>query len=145
MLIKYIWAYASFILATVTCVAATLWGGRYERIVAATFWISWALTFLVQSRGSLGPGDQVILIDSVVLIIFIWVSLKSRQPWVLLATASQVDDVASHLAARLLHFGLGSYIIATGIWGGYFITVCLAAGTIGYRVRLKRERNRAAA
>ncbi len=140
MLIAYLWAYGGLILATIVCLAAAIWGGVSERIVAATFWLAWILTLVVESTGAKGPGDLVILIDTAVLVIFVVLSARTRQLWLLLATASQLDDVASHFSARLLHYGLFSYVVATGIWGGYFITACLAAGTIGHQRRLRAQK-----
>ena len=134
--LTYLWD-NGFAVATAVCLAAGLWGGKTERVFAATFWIAWALTIVVQSHGSKGPGGQVILIDSLVLVVFVAASVKSRRLWTIFATASQIDDVASHITARLLHFGLWSYLSAVGIWGGWFLIFCIAAGTIGYRLRLK--------
>jgi hypothetical protein len=44
-----------------------------------------------------------------------------------------------------LHYGLWSYIVATGIWGGEFILFCLLFATITRQRRLKRERAHQAA
>ena len=141
MTIEVFWQWSLFAFATATCAAAVLWGGWAERRIGATFWIAWALSLVVASKGSAGPGYQILAIDSVVLVIFTAISLKARHLWVLLIVASQLDDVASHVAARVLHFGRYSYITATAIWGGQFITLCLLAGLIGYRRRLKRAGN----
>ena len=139
MLINFIWVYGGLTLATVVCAAACWWGGPAERVCAATLWIAWVLTLLVQSHGSKGPGDQVILIDTICLVVFTALSLKVRRLWTLFVAASQLDDVTSHFAARMFHYGLWSYIVATGIWGGEFILACLVVATIGYQRRLKRQ------
>jgi len=138
-LINLIWVYGGLALATLVCAAACWWGGRAERVCAATLWVAWVLTLLVQSHGAKGPGDQVILIDTACLVIFTALSLKERRMWILLIAASQLDDVTSHFAARMFHYGLWSYIVVTGIWGGHFILGCLVVATIGYRLRLRRE------
>jgi len=139
MTIEFIWAWGGLALATIVCVAALIWGGSTERMIAITLWVAWVVSLLVESHGPKGPGDQVILIDVFVLLVFIGVSLKTRRLWTLFATASQVDDVASHFGARLLHWGLYSYITATGIWGGYFLIGCILAGIVGHRRRLGRN------
>jgi hypothetical protein len=139
MTIEFIWKWGSFALATAACAAAVLWGGWAARRIGATFWIAWVASLLLASNGPKGPGDQILLIDTIVLFIFVAIALKARHIWVLLTVASQLDDVASHVAQRLLHFGVYSYMTATSIWGGQFITFCLIAGTIGYRLRLKRH------
>ena len=137
-MIEFIWAWGGFALATIVCAAALIWGGSTERMIAATLWGAWVISLIVESHSSKGPGDQVILIDIFVLFVFIAVSLKTRRLWTLFAAASQVDDVASHFGARLLHWGLYSYVTATGIWGGYFLIGCIVAGIAGHRWRLRR-------
>ena len=138
MTIGFIWAWGGLALATSVYAAALIWGGSTERMIAATLWVAWVVSLLVESHGSKGPGDQVILIDVCVLLIFIAVSLKSRRLWTVFAAASQVDDVASHFGARLLHWGLYSYITATGIWGGYFLIGCIVAGIVNHQQRRRR-------
>ena len=75
----------------------------------------------------------------VVLAIFGVLSFKTRHLWTLFAAACQLDAVMSHFAAKLTHFQLYSYVVALGLWGGQGMLVCLIAGTIGYRRRLKRQ------
>ncbi len=138
MTIAFIWAWGGFALATIVCACAALGGAATTRMIAATFWVAWVVSLVVASHGAKGPGDQVILIDVLVLVVFVAVSLKARRLWTLFAAASQVDDVASHFGARLLHGGLYSYISATGIWGGYFVIGCLVAGIVTDRRDLRR-------
>ncbi len=135
MTIEFLWAWGGFTAATIVCALAAWRGGWAERTVGATLWVAWVASLLIESHGPDRPGLQVILIDWFVLFVFVAVSLKERRIWTLLLVASQVDDVASHATAHLLHYGLYSYITATGIWGGQFLIGCLAAGLIGYRRR----------
>ena len=137
-MLQFIWAWGGFALATIVCAAAALWGGRTARVVAATFWIAWVLSLVVGPHGPYRPGLLIVLIDVVVLFIFVGVSLKTRRVWTVVAAACQLDDVASHLAGRLLHYGLFSSITATGIWGGYAIIACLLAGILTHRRDLRR-------
>jgi hypothetical protein len=145
MLVYYIWVWGGVAWATVVCAIACLWGGWPERICGATLWIAWVLSLLVESHGANGPGNQVILIDSICLVVFTALSLKWRHVWTLLVAASQLDDVVSQFAGKTLHYGLWSYIVATGIWGGEFILFCLLFATITRQRRLKRERAHQAA
>ncbi len=138
MTIEFIWAWGGLALATIVCVAALIWGGSTERMIAITLWVAWVVSILVETHGPGRPGILVILIDVFVLFIFIVVSLKTRRPWTLFAAASQVDDVASHFGAQLLHYGVYSYITATGIWGGYFLIGCIVAGILGHQTRQGR-------
>ncbi len=139
MLVVFLWVYGAFALATLICAAACIWGGSAERVAAATLWIAWTLTLIVQSQDGKGPGIQVAVIDTVCLVIFIALSLKVRRLWTLLVAASQLDDVISHFFAQAVHYSVWSYVVATGIWGGHLILVCLVVATIAHQRRLKRE------
>jgi len=135
MTIEFVWAWGGFAAATLVCGWACLRGRWAERLIGATLWVAWVDSLLIESHGRAGPGLQVELIDVFVLVVFTAVSLKARRLWILLLVASQVDDVFSHITAHLLHYGLYSYLTATGLWGGQFLTGCLAAGVIGHRRR----------
>jgi len=138
MLIVHLWVCGGLALATLVCAAACWWGGPAERICAATLWLAWIASYFVQSHAGKGPGDQVILIDTICLVVFTLLSLKYKRLWTLLVAASQLDDVMSHMASKLTHY-VYSYVVATGIWGGYFILLCLVVATIGHQRRLKRQ------
>ena len=139
MPIEYIWAWGGFALATIVCAAALIWGGTAGRVVAATFWIAWVLSLLVASHDPHRPGIQVDLIDVVVLVVFVVVSFRTRRLWTMFAAACQLDDVVSHFGGRLLHYGISSTITATGIWGGYALIACIAAGIVTHQRELRRN------
>ncbi len=138
MLILELWMYGGLLMATLVCAGVYGCGGPTERVGAATVWIAWVLSLLLQTHGSHGPGIWVVLIDIVVLAIFGAVSFKTRRLWTLFAAACQLDAVMSHFAAQLTHFQLYSYVVALGLWGGQGMLACLIAGAVGYRRRLKR-------
>jgi hypothetical protein len=138
MLLYYFWIWGVYALATVICAAACIWGGWPERVCGATLWIAWTLSLLVESHDGNGPGNQIVLIDSVCLVIFTALSLKARHIWTLLVAASQLDDVMSHFTAKMLHYALWSYAMVTGLWGGQLILVCLLIATINHKRRLRR-------
>ena len=144
MLVYYLWVfwvYGVLGLATVICAVACLWGGWPERICGATLWIAWVLSLVVELLDGKGIGNIIALIDSLCLVIFVAVSLKWRHIWTLLVAASQLDDVMSHLTAKMLNYSLWSYAMATGLWGGQFIMLCLLIATLDHRRRrLKRQR-----
>ena len=139
MSINLIWMYGGLAMATLACAGVYGWGGPTERVGAAAIWLAWVLSLLLQTHGPQGPGIWVVLIDVVVLAIFGVLSFKTRHLWTLFAAACQLDAVMSHFAAKLTHFQLYSYVVALGLWGGQGMLVCLIAGTIGYRRRLKRQ------
>ncbi len=137
-LINLIWVYGGLAWATIVCGIACWLGGAAERTVAATLWIAWVLSLILFVPGPEGPGMPTMIIDCTCLVVFAAVSLRTRRLWTLFATACQLDDVMSHVAAQLSHFQLYSHIVAAGLWGGEALLACLIAGTIGYRRRLKR-------
>ena len=126
-------------MATLVCAGVYWWGGPAERVGAATIFIAWVLSLLLQTHGPHGPGPWVVLIDIVVLAIFGVLSFKTRRLWTLFGAACQLDAVMSHFAAKLTHFQLYSYVVALGLWGGQGMLVCLIAGAIGYRQHLRRN------
>ncbi len=138
-LVNLIWVYGGLARATIVCGMACWLGGTAERIVAATLWIAWVLSLILFVPGPKGPGMATTIIDCTVLVVFVTVSLRTRLLWTLFAAAYQVDDVMSHFAAQLSHFQLYSHIVAAGLWGGEALLVCIVAGTIGHRRRLKRQ------
>lgn len=138
MLLHFIWVWGVFALATAICGAAWMWGGKPERICGVTLWIAWVLSLIAGYLDRKGIGNPVVIIDTVCLVIFTAVSLKWRHIWTLLVAASQLDDVISHFTAKALNYGLWSYAMATGLWGGQFIMICLLVATIGHQRRLRR-------
>ncbi len=144
MLIVYLWIYGGIALATLVCAAACRWGGPAERLCATTLWLAWIASYFVQSWAGKGPGDLVILIDTICLVVFVLLSLKFKRLWTLVVAASQLDDVMSHLASKLTHY-VYSYVVVSGVFGGYFILLVLAIATIGHQRRLKRQARQEAA
>ena len=137
---NFLWVYGSAFLACLCCIWAFWQGGRVEKYAAAIIFVAWVLSSLLQSHNGKGPGIWVELIDIVVLILFAALSLWSRRIWTLFITACQLDAVASHLVAHLTHFGVFSYLTATGLWGGEGLLIALAFGIVGYQKQQKLER-----
>lgn len=138
MLAYYFWIWGVFALATAICAGAWVWGGKPERICGATLWIAWTLSLVVGYLDRNGIGNPIVVIDVVCLVIFTAVSLKWRHIWTLLVAASQLVDVTSHFTAKMLNYGLWSYAMATGLWGGQFIMICLLVATITHQRQIRR-------
>ena len=134
----FLWVWGGLAAATLICGAACLWGGPPERLCGATLWIAWVLSLVVDFTRHNGIDNLVVAIDCACLVVFTALSFKWRHIWTLLVAASQLDDIASHVAARATHFGRWSYAVVTGLWGGQLILVCLLVATINHQKRLKR-------
>jgi len=119
------------------CGWAMLRGGPTERsggeILGATWLASWAVTVMVKAH-----DGYVIAIDVFVLLAFITLSLKSRKLWITFAAACQFNDLATHMADKLIGLDRYSYVTMLGIWGGYAQIVCLFCGMVTYRRSLTR-------
>ena len=139
MLTLELWMYGGLVMATLVCAGVYRWGGPAERVGAATIFIAWVLSLLLQTHGPHGPGPWVVSIDIVVLMLFSVLSFTTRRLWTVFGAACQLDAVMSHFAAKLTHFQLYSYVVALGLWGGQGMLVCLIAGAIGYRRHLRRK------
>jgi len=139
MTINQVWQYGGLILATICCAWALWRGGPTERRGAIIIYIGWILSLLLQSHAKTGPGIWVNIIDICTLIALLHLSLQSRRLWTLFACASQLDAIASHISQVFEHFGQWAYFVIIGIWSGYGLLACLAAGVIGYRWQLRRN------
>lgn len=114
-----------YLIAFAMCGIAFMKGGAPEKWGAVTFVLAWLLTPLVDNKE--GARFGILIVDSLALISFVWISLKWRQLWSLLAAAFQLDDVLCHLAMALVP-SIGGYGYVTGllIWGGYGLMAVMA-------------------
>ncbi len=138
MFLNLAWQYGGAILA-IACCAYALWqGGRVERYAAGIILVGWILTLLLQSHSLSGPGLWVQIIDGVALLMFVGLSLWSRRIWTLFLCACQLDTVMAHFSQMSLHSSQWVIAMVLGLWGGQGLLLCLVAGVIGHRQRLKR-------
>lgn len=140
-LIHFFWKYSARTLCILICVWAFFHGGVAERTGAFVTIVAWYLSFLFATHDGSGPPIATVLVDVVAMLSFIALAVGSRRPWTFFIAACMVNTVATHVIARTLEPSLFASITVSGLWGGYGILICLAAGIMGYWKRLRRERD----
>ena len=108
--------------------AIAIWRGRdEERLAAAGELATWALTLLVFQSRSESTQWSVLAIDALLLMLFIWIALRSRRYWPLCAAGFQLLAVVTHVGRTLDTSVSGwAYLTAVLIWN--YLTLF----TIGY-------------
>ena len=113
---------------TVCAVAA--WRGRDdERLAAGGLLANWALTILVAKAGSGATTTrwEVFGFDAALLVLYLWLALRSRRHWPLFATGFQVLVVVTHLGRAVDPKVSGWAYITAGLIWAYLVLF-----TIGY-------------
>jgi hypothetical protein len=120
-----IWVWPTALLSV--C-AIAVWRGRdEERLAAAAELATWALTLLVFRSRSESTQWSVLVIDSLLFVLFLWLALRSRRYWPLFAAGFQLLAVVTHIGRTLDTSVSGwAYLTAVLIWN--YLTLF----TIGY-------------
>jgi hypothetical protein len=128
--------YVSLGLATLVCGLA-IWLGDYAaRRAGAGFLFCWIVSLLVYRNDGQNTDLGVLAVDIAALVYLLWVSLKTRLIWTLLASSFQLIVVVSHLATAIdLRVAIGTFNMSMAIWS-YGILLCIAFGAwAGWRER----------
>lgn len=108
--------------------AVAAWRGRDdERLAAGGYLANWALTLVVFKDRSVDTQWGVLVVDLALLVLYLWLAMRSRRYWPLLATGFHLLAVITHVA-RAMDPAVGgwAYLTAELIWSYMVI------GTIGY-------------
>ena len=121
--------FISLILAVLVCGLAMWRGDQPARWNGATLLASWLASLLVHSRDPYNADYALLAIDITTLVIFAWISMRSRRVWTILATAFLAIIVGSHIAV-MIDFRVTFNTLKAGmaIWS-YGILACIAFGT----------------
>lgn len=131
-----------FIVVLVCVCVYALWkGGAPERISAAAFLIA-TLMSVLSTLGELHRfvrfEHSLLVIDSGLLAVLLWIALRSTRWWPLLMAGVQIDDVAVHamrlVAPETLQM---AYLYGAALWSYPMLTI-LAAGTWRHHGRMKQ-------
>ena len=128
--------YISLGLAILTCGLAVGLGDTSARRIGAIFLTSWIVSIVVYRHDPYHADMGLLIVDSLSLAGFVWVSLSGRKLWTLAACACEAVIVASHLALIIdLRVTMGTFILSMAMWS-YGILLCIAFGTwAGWRAR----------
>lgn len=119
----------SLILALLVCGLAMWRGDRSARWIAAAFLANWVGSLLVHRRHGQGTDFGVLVIDIVTLAVFVWVSMRTRRVWTIIASAFMTIIVASHVAVMIdLRVTINTLKASMAIWS-YGVLACIAFGT----------------
>jgi len=129
----------SLILAVLVCGLAMWRGDRSARWVGAAFLADWLGSLLVYRRDPYHADYGILAIDVATLVVFVWISMRTRRIWTIVASAFMAIIVASHLAVIIdLRVTLGTLFIGMAMWS-YGVLACIAFGAWAAR----RERTHA--
>jgi hypothetical protein len=119
----------SLTLAVLICGLAMWLGDRAARWMGAAFLASWVGSLVVYRHDPHGADYGMLAVDVLTLATFVWVSMRTRRIWTLVASAFMAIIVASHLAVMIdLRVTLGTLWISMAMWS-YGVLACIAFGT----------------
>ena len=111
----------------IVCIIAVRRGRDEERLLAAAVLLCWALSMVVYRARSQDTQWAVTGIDTVLLLLYLWIVLRTRRYWPLFGAAFQLLVVVTHLAHAVdPTIGGWAYWTAARLW------TYLALFTIGY-------------
>ncbi|EJL33694.1 hypothetical protein PMI01_01999 [Caulobacter sp. AP07] len=121
--------------------AAVKFGDYSARRIGAAVLVAWLGSQLLDSSNAYKTDLAMLALDAATLVYFIWISIRSRRLWTVIASAFMAIIVASHVATAIdLRVTIDTFKVSMAIWS-YGILLCLVFGTwAGWR-----ERRRAAA
>lgn len=119
----------SFGLATAVCGVAAKVGDDSARRVAVVFFLNWLGSLLVYSANAYATEWEILALDIATLIYFVWVSIRWRRLWTVVASAFVAIIVASHVATMIdLRVTIDTFNVSVAIWS-YGVLACIAFGT----------------
>jgi predicted anti-sigma-YlaC factor YlaD len=120
--------------------AAVKFGDYSARRIGAAVLVAWLGSQLLDSSNAYKTDLAMLALDAATLVYFVWISIRSRRLWTVIASAFMAIIVASHVATTIdLRVTIDTFKVSMAIWS-YGILLCLVFGTwAGWR-----ERRRAA-
>lgn len=108
-------------------VVAVLRGRDSERLAATGVLTGWALSMVLARARSNDTQWGIFAVDALLLMLFLWLAMRSRRFWPLFVAAFQLLMVFTHIAS-ILDAGVSgwAYLTANLIWS-YLVLL-----TIGY-------------
>jgi hypothetical protein len=116
-------------LAVGTTVLASKFGDQTARRFGFAFLASWVASLVISKIGFLKVSPAMFCIDSATMVYFVWVSLRSRRIWTLVASAFMTLIVASHVATAIdYRLAINTFKLSMALWS-YGILACIGFGT----------------
>lgn len=128
-------------LAFIVCIASAFWkGGPTEKKGAALIAAAWVLSPIVTKFDGPGPGIYVHMVDTALLISFVFLALQTRRLWVFAMCMCVLNGLVTYFVTGYKVFSMYAFITATTFWLGYAELICLAFGIVDYRLTLRRRK-----
>jgi hypothetical protein len=119
----------SLIVAVLICGMAMWRGDQAARWTGAVSLANWLGSLMVYRRDAYNADYGILAIDLVTLIVFVWISMRTRRIWTIVASAFLALIVASQVAVMIdLRVTLGTLLISMAMWS-YGVLACIAFGT----------------
>lgn len=119
----------SLMLAVLICGLAMWRGDLAARWTGAVSLANWLGSLLIYRRDAYNADYGVLAIDAIALIAFVWISIRTRRIWTIIASAFLAIIVASHVATVIdLRVTHGTWLIGMAMWS-YGVLACIAFGT----------------
>ena len=119
----------SLIVAVLICGLAMWRGDHAARWTGAVSLANWLGSLLVYRRDAYNADYGILAIDAATLIVFVWISMRTRRIWTIVASAFLAIIVASQVAVVIdLRVTLGTLLISMAVWS-YGVLACIAFGT----------------
>ena len=119
----------SLLVAVLICGLAMWRGDVAARWTGAVSLANWLGSLLAYRRDAYNADYGILAIDVVTLIVFVWISMRTRRIWTIVASAFLTIIVASQVAVVIdLRVTLGTLLISMAVWS-YGVLACIAFGT----------------
>jgi hypothetical protein len=132
----------SFGVAVLICGFAMWKGDRPIRFVAAVYLLGWIATPFLALRDPMQPEWRVMVLDTLVMVLFVGVSLRTRRLWTVFAAACQMMSVASHVVSIIdLRINISTVVVGLALLSyGVLVALLLAALSAIRARRVAHER-----
>jgi len=106
-------------------------GGRPERVAALGMLLAWLGTVVLQNRSNwIDPQYGIMAVDGALLVVLLWVALRTSRRWALFATAVHLLGLGAHISMALdLRIESFAYLTTLAIWT-YGVLLALFLGTL---------------
>ncbi len=119
----------SLLVAVLICGLAMWRGDVAARWTGAVSLANWLGSLLAYRRDAYNADYGILAIDVATLIVFVWISVRTRRIWTVVASAFLTIIVASQVAVVIdLRVTLGTLLISMAVWS-YGVLACIAFGT----------------
>lgn len=129
-------------MAVLICGFAMWKGDRPIRFVAAVYLFGWIATPFLALRDPMQPEWRVMVLDTLAMVLFVGVSIRTRRIWTIFVAACQMMMVASHVVSIIdLRINIATVVVGLALLSyGVLVALLLATLSAIRTRRVARER-----